>query len=206
MSNNLQKFRDFKYSFCPVTPIRPGESKIEGWQSDSFVFKDVIDKYKPMTIVEIGSWLGASALHMSSLCEAHIICVDTYLGSNADLWREHKTKDLINNFSQIYNQFCINITSHFKNDYISPLPMTSSSAAELFRDCDITADLIYIDAGHQYKEVYDDLEAWFPLADKVLIGDDYSPRWLGVIQAVKTFTLEHNLAYDVSDSKFIIAK
>jgi cephalosporin hydroxylase len=200
--------RDFKSKYNLRTPIKQGDSHIQGWQSNSDVFKHVITKYKPDTIIEVGSWLGASALHMASLIKDRdfsILCVDTFLGSNAALWDDYP-KDLLNNFSSIYDQYCINITSHYLNDQVAPLPMTSSSAAELLKNNHVIVDMVYIDAGHRYRDVLADLEDWYPLANKVVVGDDYSPVWAGVQDAVKDFSAAHNISYEVMDQKFIIGK
>jgi len=200
--------RDFKSKYNLYTPIKQGNSHIQGWQSDSDVFRQMINRYKPDTIIEVGTWLGASALHMASLIKDRdfsILCVDTFLGSNAALWDDYP-KDLIGDFSAIYDQFCVNITSHYLNDQVAPLPMTSSSAAELLRNNHVTVDMVYIDAGHRYREVLADLEDWYPLANKVVLGDDYSPVWAGVQDAVKDFTSAHNISYEVTDQKFIIGK
>ena len=200
--------KDFKSKYNLSTPIKHGETHIQGWQSDSSVFTDVIKRYKPKTIIEVGSWLGASALHMASLMkdtDFDIICVDTFLGSNSALWDDYN-RDLVNNFSSIYDQFCINVTSHYLNSQISPLPMTSSGAAELIRLNHVVVDMVYIDAGHRYRDVLADLQDWYPLASKVVVGDDYSPVWAGVQDAVKDFTQSMNISYQDQDQKFIIGK
>jgi cephalosporin hydroxylase len=200
--------KDFKSKYNLSTPIKHGETEIQGWQSDSSVFTDVIQRYKPKTIIEVGSWLGASALHMASKMkdtDFDIICVDTFLGSNSALWDDYN-RDLVNNFSSIYDQFCINVTSHYLNSQISPLPMTSSGAAELIRLNHVVVDMVYIDAGHRYRDVLADLQDWYPLASKVVVGDDYSPVWAGVQDAVKDFTQSMNISYQEQDQKFIIGK
>jgi predicted O-methyltransferase YrrM len=47
-------------------------------------------------------------------------------------------------------------------------------------------DIVYIDASHDYKSVKEDILHWLPKVRQggVICGDDYSPRWLGVIRAV----------------------
>jgi hypothetical protein len=51
------------------------------------------------------------------------------------------------------------------------------------------ADLIYIDASHEYGPVKDDIAAFWPLLNDngIMLGDDYSPSWKGVVQAVNEF-------------------
>lgn len=198
-------FVNFKKTYCSETPHLEGVSLIEGWGSESSIIKNTILKFEPTSIVEVGTWLGASALFMSQWTKADIICVDTFLGSNEILWRDGNVK-IGQEFDSIYKQFCINISNNFSNNQISPLTMTSSSAAQLFSHHRVTVDMVYIDAGHSEREVYSDLQDWWPLTNKVLIGDDYSKNWPGVIRAVDRFCNENNLNFEVADSKFSIEK
>jgi hypothetical protein len=117
-------FVDFKKKYCEGTPMVTNlEPKIQGWNSRSVALKQAIEQANPESIVEVGSWLGASALFMAEQSKAQIICVDTFLGSNEVLWRNGDVKDVTKNFSQVYDQFCANITYSNANSQISPLPM-----------------------------------------------------------------------------------
>lgn len=197
-------FNDFKSKYCPMTPLNPAEVKIEGWGSKSIAFEYVINQVEPESIIEVGSWLGASAIHMASLSKSSIICVDTFLGSNEILWRDNVVQNVVQDFDRIYKQFCANITSLSLNHQISCLPMTSSSAAELFANTETKADVVYIDAGHRFREVYADLQDWWPLTNKALIGDDYSSEWPGVVEAANQFANENDLSLQLLDSKFLL--
>jgi hypothetical protein len=84
--------------------------------------------------------------------------------------------------------------------------MTSSSAAELFLKEQVTADVVYIDAGHREREVYADLQDYWQLTNKILIGDDYNPVWDGVIIAANRFALENQLQLEIIDDKFILRR
>jgi hypothetical protein len=66
--------------------------------------------------------------------------------------------------------------------------------------------MVYIDAGHREREVYADLQDWWPLTNKVIVGDDYNSSWPGVINAANRFAEENNLQLEVIDSKFILWK
>jgi hypothetical protein len=201
--------KELSTKFNLQTKFVTGNSKIFGWQSESVVFNDVIEEIKPKTIIEIGSWVGASAIHMAKCLKANnindfqILCVDTFLGSNASLWIENFI-NVDNVFQEQYNQFNINVTNSGFNENISALPMTSSSAAELCQILNVQVDLIYIDAGHQEKEVYDDLNDWWPISTKMVFGDDYSETWSGVKKAVNRFAQEKNINFQEKDSKFIL--
>lgn len=198
-------FTEFKNKYCVETPhLDSIPAKVQGWNSNSVALKHAIEIAQPESIVEVGSWLGASALFMAGISSAEIICVDTFLASNEILWREKNVTNLVNNFSQLYNQFCSNITHHKLNKRISPLPMTSSSAAELFMKEQVQVDMVYIDAGHLEREVYADLQDWWPLTKKVIVGDDYNSGWDGVIKAANRFASEQQIKLQILDSKFLL--
>jgi len=196
--------KEFIYKYELTTPQKQGTEKIQGWQSANEALVNAIQNIQPESIVEIGTWLGASALFMSEQTQAPILCIDTFIASNEMLWREKNVQNIVQNFNQIHNQFCINITNKKKNEQIAMLPMTSSAAAELFTKEQIRVDMVYLDAGHRFREVYADLQDWWPLTNKVLVGDDYSPQWPGVIQAITQFVQENNLQHQIMNSQFLI--
>jgi predicted O-methyltransferase YrrM len=132
----------------------------QGWSSTSPVFEEVIKELQPKIIVEVGTWKGASAIHMAKNClkhynDFHIICIDTFMGS-VEHWT--KAKDLIfqnntNGRPNIYPQFLSNVLHNELQDYITPLPVDSINGSEILLHYEIMADLIYIDAGHDYNSV-----------------------------------------------------
>jgi cephalosporin hydroxylase len=200
-------WESFKLKYTPQTPTKESVNhKIQGWNSESPALLYALDQYRPESIVEVGTWLGASAIFMAENSKAEIIAVDTFLASNEVLWRENIAQNLINEPTKIYDQFCANITYKNLNNRISPLPMTSSSAAELFLAEDVKVDMVYLDAGHREREVYADLEDWWPLTNKVLVGDDYHSGWPGVVSAADRFATERNLQVKIIDCKFILSR
>lgn len=60
---------------------------------------------------------------------------------------------------------------------------TSLEASKQFDDKSI--DFVFIDADHSYSGVSQDIDAWLPKARVWIGGHDYSPRWPGVVRAVK---------------------
>lgn len=200
-------FQELKATYCPETPNKEWMiPNIQGWNSESPALLYALDKYQPKTIVEVGTWLGASAIFMAENSNAEIVAVDTYLASNEVLWRQNNVTNLLNDFTEIYDQFCANITYKNLNQRISPMPMTSSSAAELFFRQGVKVDMVYLDAGHREREVYADLQDWWPLTSKVLVGDDYNNAWPGVISAADRFAEENQLSMTILDSKFIFSR
>ena len=134
--------------------------------------------------------------------ELRILCIDTFLGSNAALWNEQKTEVSLH-MPQLV-QFYVNITSKSLNQQIAAMPNTSSAAAELLAQNGIQVDLCYIDAGHRERDVYADLQDFWPLTKKALIGDDFSPVWPGVVAAAERFAFEEHIDMEIMDEKFIL--
>ena len=169
-------------------------ANMQGWGSQSPLFAEVINQVKPREIVEVGTWKGASAIHMANLARAHhpdaaVLCIDTWLGSSQhwdfddvrrDLDREH-------GFPRVYHHFLANVVKSGLKDHVFGLPLSSLTAAELLVKRGVQADLIYIDAGHAEREVFMDIDAFWPVlrAGGTMIGDDFS--WPEVQRAVHHF-------------------
>ncbi len=188
------------------------------WGSRSPVFKQLIIENRPCEIIELGSWKGTSAIYMAELmkefgCEGIICCVDTWLGSNPDLWNEFQYRESLrirNGQPQLYMQFLANIHHHHLEDTIYPFPNTTSCARQLFAENNVMVDMIYVDAGHEEDEVFLDASGYWKLLRPggVLFGDDYSSHLAGVRKAVDRFGSEHGLDLDLrdGDNKWIFHK
>lgn len=190
-----------------------------GWNGESPWFENVIRQVHPSLIIEVGSWKGQSAITMGNALKklnlrATIHCVDTWLGA-LEFWgdlSDTQERDLLlkNGYPNIYYQFLSNVIHAGLQDYILPFPNTSLIAARYFKNQGMVADLIYIDASHDYEDVLLDLEAYFPLLRNggIMFGDDYNQHWKGVICAVDDFAKKHNLTVEVTpaDSFWIIKK
>ena len=137
-----------------------------GWNSNDTSFKDVIESVKPNLIVEVGTWLGASAVNMANICfdlgikreELEIVCVDTWLGSVEHFSMGSLTRQ--NGRPVIYEQFISNIIHKELTDVITPFPIDSVNAHECFKGWNIQPDMIYIDAAHDYQSVKLDVFVW----------------------------------------------
>ncbi|MEM7688711.1 MAG: class I SAM-dependent methyltransferase [Pseudomonadota bacterium] len=171
---------------------------IQGWSSSVHHFLDgSIEQIKPSVIVEIGVWKGRSTIHMGKKIkelglDSVIVCVDTWLGS-AEHWSNVKyANDLrvIYGYPNLYMTFLKNIIDEELQDVVIPVPLDSINASNLFKIKGLKADLIHIDAGHDFRSVTNDLEEWWPSlrTGGVIVGDDYSEdKWPGVYKAWNTF-------------------
>ena len=128
-----------------------------GWRSDAQVFADVIRETQPTLILEVGTWLGASARHMARLApQAHIVAIDTFLGSEWH-WLRPEYVDMR---ETVYPQFISNVIHEKLTTQITPLPLDSVNAYHVLRHLGAVADLIYIDGGHTFESVSMDIECY----------------------------------------------
>lgn len=177
------------------------EVDLQGWMDPNFrtVFCSAIPtcSSSPMTVIEVGSWKGLSTSHMAASCkehkkEANIIAVDTWLGApefwtwglhdptrGGSLLRKH-------GYPHVYETFIKNMKALGHEDMVCPLPLTSASAYHVLKYYELYADIIYIDAAHEYESVKQDITTYWELLKPggMMFGDDYVNAWPGVIQAV----------------------
>lgn len=154
----------------------------QGWASTGKSFEEIFEKIKPKTVIEVGTWKGASAINMAKLAEKNeipadefeLVCIDTFLGSV-----EHHTKmntfnvpDLtdtdgsshkINGRPKIYETFLSNIVRNNLTDVITPFPIDSMNGGLCLTHWKIQADLIYIDAAHDFESVRSDFMIYNPI-------------------------------------------
>lgn len=186
---------------------------MQGWGSEDPVFLEVMSALKPKLIVEVGSWKGASAIHMARLAkvlrlDCRIICIDTWLGSAEHVlgqrpeWRE--SLQFKYGFPQIYYTFLANVVRAGVADRIVPLANSSDNAALILGAKNVSPDLIYVDGAHEEEAVYRDLRHYWSLLAPggALIGDDFG--WEGVKRAAERFAVEEKLDIDARGDKFVL--
>ena len=168
------------YRDNPLATFEPDSDDMQGWNSDSPVFEAVLRTLHPRLIVEVGSWKGASAIHMAKLApEAQILCIDTWLGSPEMMDHHNPISDdlrRVHGWAQLYYTFASNVVRHVGRERICPLALPSTVAAHLLRRLpSFQADVVYIDGSHEYADVARDLDDYWPFVRPggFLIVDDY---------------------------------
>ena len=203
-------YHNFDYKKYPLD--------LQGWGSTEANFLKLIDRVKPKLIVEVGSWKGGSAIHMAEYIKQNdidckIICIDTWLGavefliSKSDKDR-YLSLNKINGYPSVYYQFLANIMHKGLEDIVIPFPQTSVLAARFLGLNKISADLIYIDASHDEKDVFDDLNNYWNILNSggVIFGDDYDIHWPGVKIAVNNFVVENEIQCEFTERQWSINK
>jgi hypothetical protein len=185
------------------------------------IIAQIVNGLKPKLAIEVGSWKGKSAVHLADLMSAQhldvaVVCVDTWLGSDpVHTWRfrDDPVWGMGSRFKfgypTLYEQFLANVCHAGLENVIVPFPNTSHVAAGWFKEVGLLADYIYVDGCHDEDFVYLDLVDYWPLLKPagVMIGDDYSAMWSGVICGVNRFAREYKLTvFQAEGDKWILQK
>ena len=162
------------------------------------------DASSSSVLIEVGSWTGASTLHMVQEMKRReastipitppiVISVDTWLGSpefftlGNTSWWEDMGFTTRSGYPTAFPQYLYNIASAGMAQHVVPFPQTSLVAAKVMYAKGILADAIYIDASHEHLDCKTDMEAYWELlrVGGIMFGDDYD--WPGVKRAVDEF-------------------
>lgn len=164
--------------------------------------KQIFPKRDHLTIIEVGTWKGASAFDMISACDkkCKVYCVDTWLGSTEHYDGIQRDED---GYPNIFKDFWQNVKNYKYENIITPITLPSVDAAEILKSKGVQADVIFIDAAHDYKNTKADLDAYWPLLKSggLFFGDDFNPGWCGVIGAVQQFSYEVGTPFQVVGDK-----
>jgi len=199
-------------------PANLFEYDLQGWGSQHPYLRQAIERTQPSVIVEIGVWKGGSTVFMAQAAKSLglacvVIAVDTWLGSS-EHWldgRHFSLMSFLNGYPALYHKFLSNVIRAEVNEYVLPLPMASLGAAEIMMALGLKADVVHLDAAHDYESVIADLRAWWPVVASggILIGDDYYPDglgWPGVLKAFDEFFGELGISFESHGGKCLIQK
>lgn len=163
-------------------------------------FKKAIEQANPHVIVEVGSFVGESAIFMAKHIKATkrncvILCVDTWCGG-IDHWEKvpEKLRFWFGRPSLFY-QFMGNVIAHGVQDVILPVSMDSINGARLLKLLGIYPDLVYVDGSHEEGDVLRDYEEYWELLHPggVMLVDDLTNWFPSVIRDWDKFLAIHSL-------------
>lgn len=159
---------------------------ILGWFHHGPQILAVLEQHRPTVCVELGTWLGASAIPVArsiARWRGMLTCVDTW---SDDLYQAGATSPWVL-VSCARNIIAAGLTN------VRLMPATTAEAARCWTE---PIDYLYIDADHHEAAVRADLEAWVPHVQPggVIAGDDYGNRsFPGVQRAWDAFEQAHGL-------------
>lgn len=142
---------------------------------------------KPLRILEIGSWVGETAIAMRTAfgnAGGVIYCVDHWEGSPTDV--THMIAEALPGDS-LFDYFKKNVGDDL-GTFIKPIRGYSLEVAQQLRESNSqNFDLIFIDADHSYQSVYDDIKAWIGHVAQhgILCGHDWCEQFPEVEQAAR---------------------
>lgn len=214
---DLREFVDYcRLREITAGHVPAGHRDMQGWNSKHPIFGSLIQSLKPRTIIEVGTWKGASAVHMAKLQRDNniagtILCIDTWLGGRQAYTDQKYLNDTLprGGCLPMLGTFLENICHEGLQDHVFAMPSTAGDAAEQLRLMKVKADLIYIDANHEERDVWRDLQSYWPLVRNggVLFGDDYDPdHFPGLIKAVTRFSERVGILVEDRNGKFMFRK
>lgn len=187
------------------------EEDLQGWNSYAPVFARLFNELRPRVVVDVGVWKGASTIHLAGMLrdagiDGAVIGIDVFLGNFDPPY--HATIKRRNGLALLYEQFLSNIAHRKLQDYIVPMPYISVFAGRTLRRLEVFADVVHVDAAHEYVFVLEDLKAFWPIlrSGGYLIADDYGPAWPGVKKAVDEFAAGLGIPVIVESPKAIMRK
>ena len=172
------------------------------------IFGECIKRLNPRLIVEVGSFVGESAIHMAKILKAHgydcaILCVDTWY-AGYDHWLGAREKiNMHFGRPDLFYKFIANVITNECQDVIVPLAMDSAGAARVIKWLELVPDFIYVDASHEQGDVIRDLEAYWALLPSGggLLMDDLTNHFPGCLHDWESFTIRHNLKSTLAEGE-----
>lgn len=186
------------------------------------IFDDVGSTFNPKIVIEIGSWEGASTISWAEQSD-FVICIDTWLGSvehyenemmfndgqqffKVELSNTEWSRDRLereDGYPSIYRTFVDNVRRNGYEDKVLPITIDCSQGYIILEKAGIKADIVYIDAAHDYDSVVNDLIKSYSILSDVghVCGDDYGAD---VKTAVDDFCKANRFRVVSKENQFII--
>lgn len=192
--------RELLFEKDPYEGFEPRECDLRGWNSEHTKLAELIRHIQPRLVVEIGSWLGASALYMASHTDAEILCIDTWTGA-PEMWTDKDDPErygslrIEHGMPTIYRDFLSNVVRAGKAHQITPFPVPSTVGLTVLQKLGIKPDLVYIDGDHTYRSVLNDISQSCELFPRICCGDDFF-SWPDVGRAVTKYFPDRHIEAD----------
>lgn len=171
------------FEYQPYNPIYQRDTQyyfdyaattVQGWMAfpeQLFLFNNAKNME---SVIELGSWKGASTWALCKSGCPSITAIDHWKGSKEEAEAHAEASN-----GTVFEQFKKNMAGFDNLKYING---DINEVVDTIADRSV--DMVFIDAGHSYEEVRNDIRKWKPKAKILLCGHDYGYAWPEVIQAV----------------------
>ena len=195
-------------------PTEQWKGHFIAWGHEHPWFAEAIEKLRPSIIVEVGTFLGGSAIHMAKHCkrlglDTSILCVDTWLGSIDHLTKLHAELHYRWGRPSTYYHFIANVIEQGCQDILVPVPCDSINGMRWLKHHGITAPFVYIDGCHEGGDVMRDLEAYYENILEpggIMLMDDMTGHFPGLVKDVQNFAAIESLDLEIDKEKGRVTK
>lgn len=186
----------------------------KGWGSETPVFENLIRRVRPNIIIEVGTFLGASATHMVRLTkklglETLVVCVDDFRGWPGYMDQNNSLK-LVNGDVLLLYQFMKNVVNANATESIIYMPFSAGTALPVMCEWGVYGDLVEVDAAHDFHSAWNDINHAYRVVKPggVLFGHDYFNEEdnFGVRRAVDSFARLKGFRVDIDGEHWVLAE
>ena len=180
---------------------------------------DIIQKKNPRTFLEIGIFHGVTARNVCELMfknhgdNFNYIGIDIFDNSNVYDKEVVPSKTFNNPFKTFYfryikkqNPYSLIAVEDLLSKFKKNIKIIQGDTNKILHEINLkNIDFIFIDGGHDYKTVKNDLEQSFKMISKngTILCDDWNlSQALGVREAIKDFSKEQNINFEIVNERF----
>ena len=183
------------------------------------LFLDIIQKKNPKSFLEIGIFHGVTARNVCELMFKNHGDNFNYTGidifnSSDDYNKEVVPSKTFNNpFKTFYfryvkkqNPYSLIAVEDLLSKFKKNIKLIEGDTNKILHNIDLkNIDFIFIDGGHDYKTVRNDLEYSYKIINKngTILCDDWNlSQALGVREAIKDFSKERSINFEIVHERF----
>lgn len=204
----------------------PWQQWLGAWYGDPGAQRDILKRCldkaafnaggKPMVVVEVGSFVGESAIYQAKHLKATgrdavVLCIDTWYGGIDHYKGAPEKINMHFGRPDLFYRFMANVIRHECQDMILPLAIDSLNGCRLLKAMCILPNLVYVDASHEQGDARRDYEAYWDILPPggIMIVDDISNHFPGCVYDWNEFAKHHKIpesSWDVSGEKIAVVK